>query len=204
MNPFVWDASTGRYRWPNGRFASKKEVRDAIDAALDNEIKRSRELGLALREGRVSLSVWRLEMREMIKSVHLYSAALAKGGWAQLTQSDYGTVGNIVRHEYRFLERFVTGLNNGRVAMDGNFFDRARMYAEAGRDTYHQVERAIMKAAGYVYESNVLHPAEHCAVCVEQRDRGRVPIGELIAIGRRTCLRKCRCSLAYWKTLVEA
>lgn len=200
MNQFTWDAATGRYRWPNGRFASKKEIRDAIDVALQNEIVRSRELGLALREGRLSLSAWRVEMRDMIKSVHLYSAALAKGGWAQLTKSDYGTVGNIVRHEYRFLERLASGLNTGAIAMDGQFFDRSRMYAEAGRDTYHQIERVVMRAIGFRFESNVLHPAEHCASCTEQTARGRVAIGTLIAIGRRTCLRKCKCSLAYWKS----
>lgn len=201
MNQFTWDPKSGRYRWPNGRFASKKEIRDTIDLALRNEIQKARELGTALREGRVSLSIWRIQMRDMIKSVHLYSAAMAKGGWAQLTKSDYGVVGNIVRHEYRFLERLASGLSSGGVPMDGFFMDRVRMYAEAGRDTYHQIERAVMKAAGFVYESNILNPAEHCAMCIEQRDRGKVPIGTLVAIGRRTCLRKCKCSLAYWVTL---
>lgn len=142
-------------------------------------------------------------MRDAIKNIHLYSAAIAKGGWAQLTQADFGRVGKIVRSEYKYLERLASGIGDGSIPLDGRFKDRSSQYAEAGRDTYHEIERATMRAAGYTLESNVLHPAEHCTgagSCVEQTARGKVRIGQLIPIGRRRCLRKCRCSLAYWKS----
>lgn len=206
MNPFVWDPSVGQYRYPNGRFVARKDVRDAIDKALQAEAHKTQTIGIQLRNGTITLSSWRQGMRDIARNVHLFSAALAKGGSAQMTQADFGRVGQVLRHEYRFLDKFAVAVSQG-YPLDGRFFDRALMYAQAGRDTYHIVERAVMKDAGFVYESNVLTPAEHCTGedgCIAQTARGRVPIGELIPIGRRTCLRKCKCYLAYWKTVGDA
>lgn len=200
---FTWDPTVQQYRGPNGRFVSRAEIRAALDKALDQERIWTRVLAQDFRLGRITLMQWRQEMRDVIKNVHLFSAALARGGWAQLTQADYGRVGNVVRGEYGYLERFAVGLSNGSIPTDGTFVDRATMYAEAGRDTYHQVQRVAMSEAGWKFESNKLNPAEHCTgsgSCVEQTERGRVPIGKLIPIGRRRCLRKCRCDLEFWET----
>lgn len=197
MNPFVWDKKTGRYRRPNGTFVSLAEVQQVIDQILDRQIRSAQNLAFQLRNGEISLTVWRQSMRDMIKNVHLYSAAAAKGGWAQLTQADYGRIGNIVRAEYKYLERFARGISDQRIALDGRYFDRVRMYAEAGRDTYYQVTRAAMQAAGMREERNIRTANESCGGCIVESRRGWVPIGKLTPIGRRNCLRKCRCFLEF-------
>jgi hypothetical protein len=49
-------------------------------------------------------------------------------------------------------------------------------------------------------EWNVLHPADHCegvGSCIEQTARGKVPIGSLIPVGDRRCLRRCHCTIEY-------
>lgn len=199
---YTWDPSTQQYRGPDGRFVPRSEVRAALEKSLNKEMSKAKDLAQSLRMGRISLAVWRQEMRDMIKNVHLFSAALARGGWAQVTQADYGRVGNIVRGEYGFLERFAQGVANGTVEINSWFQDRALMYAEAGWDTYFQVETAAMKEAGFRFESNILSPVENCTgsgSCVEQTARGKVKIGALIPIGRRRCLRRCRCHKEYWR-----
>jgi hypothetical protein len=197
---YTWDPSTGQYRSASGRFVSRTKVRAYIDKVLDREMRNAKELALSLRNGDLSLEAWRASMRDMIKSVHLYDAAAAKGGWGQLTADDYGRIGAIVKKEYQFLERLANGISTGKIPLDGRVVQRAQMYAEAGRDTYHQVERATMVKAGFRVERNILHSADHCGDCVGETARGYVPIGRLIPIGRRQCLRRCRCSLAYAKT----
>jgi hypothetical protein len=194
---YKWSPSTGRYVRPNGRFVAKVDVRAAIDAALEKESAKAVLLSQELRNGTISLSAWREEMRIMIKNVHVYNAAIAKGGFAQMTAADYGRVGQIVRGEYGFLEGFARGIASGKVPLDGRFTERAKQYAQAGRGTYHQTERAIMKAAGMTKEWNILHPADHCGGCLGETARGKVPIGSLIPIGGRTCRRKCRCTLGF-------
>lgn len=196
--PYRWSEKAGQYVRRNGRFVPRSEVRRAIDTALLAEQKRTRTLARDLRAGRITLGKWRTEMRDVIKTVHVYSAAASKGGWAQLTQADYGRIGQIVRGEYGHLERFARQISRGDPRAKGGRLDaRAMQYAEAGRDTYHQTERAVARAVGYRFERNLLHPADHCAGCLGETARGRVRIGELIPIGRRNCLRRCRCSLAF-------
>lgn len=196
--PFRWSEKAGQYVRRNGRFVPRSEVRRALDTALRAEQKRTQRLARDLRAGRVTLTQWRTEMRDVIKNVHVYSAASAQGGWAQLSQADYGRIGQIVRGEYGHLERFARQISRGDPRAKGGRLDaRAMQYAEAGRDTYHQTERATALGVGYRFERNVLHPADHCGGCLGETARGRVRIGQLIPIGRRDCRRKCRCSLAF-------
>lgn len=201
---FAWSAAAQQYRRSNGRFVSRAEVRAVIDSALARESATTRMLALALRNGNVSLEAWRLSMRDMIKNVHLYDAAAAKGGWAQLKQSDYGRVGQIVRSEYAYLESLARGISSGTIALDGSFVQRANMYAQAGRETFHQVQRASMEEAGFQFERNILHAAEHCGGCLGETARGWVRIGTLIPIGQRTCLRNDRCGIEFSKQQPQA
>lgn len=194
---FRWSAKAGQYIRPNGRFVPRTEVRRAIDKALDAEKARALDLANRLRAGTISLERWRSEMRDMIKTVHLYSASAASGGWAQLSAADFGRIGQIVRGEYAYLEKFARGIARGKVPLDGNFLNRAKMYAEAGRDSYHQTERASARRAGKREERNILHPADHCGGCLAASAEGWVKIGKLVPIGRRDCRRKCRCSLRF-------
>jgi hypothetical protein len=198
--PFRWDPRTGQYVNGAGKFVSRAKVRSVIDDILKQESANARDLALGLRNGDISLEAWRLSMRELIKNVHLLDAAAAKGGWAQLGADDYGRIGAIVKKEYQYLERLSRGISSGKIPLDGRIVQRAQLYAQAGRDTYHQVERATMAKAGYRFEANVLHPADHCGGCLGETARGRVRIGQLIPVGRRDCLRNCRCSMAYFKT----
>lgn len=201
MEPFTWDPSTGRYRWPNGRFVSWATIRNALETAIEKEKRKGLALLVEFRDGGLTLARWRLEMRDLIKSIHFYSGALARGGWAQLNGADYGLIETAVYHEFRFLERLARGISNRTIPVDGRVTDRVRMYMEAGRDTFFVIEGRSMADAGFLYESNHLSPVENCVGCVGETARGRVPIGDLIPIGRRNCLRKCKCWKQYWMTL---
>jgi hypothetical protein len=197
-SPYSWDAASARYRHRGtGRFVARTEITRALSFSLAQEERRAISLANALREGSLSLAAWRTEMRTMIKSVHLYSAAAAKGGWAQLTQADYGRVGAIVRDEYQYLEAFTAKLATGLMPLDGRAAGYARQYALAGRETYYQVDRAANEAAGYTLETNLLHGGDHCLGCLEATALSPAPIGTLPPIGARDCRRHCLCTLVY-------
>jgi hypothetical protein len=173
------------------------EVRDALDSALRKEQEAAGKLFDQLVSGDISLTEWRDSMREMVRLVHLYSIAIAKGGFNRLTATDYGYVGQVIRAEYTFLERFARRLSTEELKLDGLSRSWAKLYAEAARYTFHQAQRQVMTAAGFTLERNVLHPAEHCAECLAATAQGWVPIGTLPPIGTRKCLRNCKCTLAF-------
>jgi hypothetical protein len=150
-----------------------------------------------LQSGRISVADWRERMAGHIKATHLYSAAMPRGGWAQMTAADFGRVGRLVRIQYEYLNNFAAQLSAG-LPVDGRFLHRARMYQNAAREVYHESERVEMQdVQGLEQERNILAAADNCEGCVVETARGWVPIGSLRPIGRRTCLTNCLCRIKY-------
>lgn len=197
--PFRWDPRTARYHEPaTGRIVGRSEVRRAIDDALDSAQREMLDAAEALRSGKRSLVWFRNQMQKALKDTHLYSAAAARGGWAQMTRSDTGRVGRELRDQYEYLDGMVRAIKAGRQKLDGSFTNRVRLYAQSGRKTYHKLEGVEMRRLGMNEERNVENPqAEHCDGCTRETERRWVPIGKLVPIGDRDCLNNDRCEIEY-------
>ena len=124
----------------------------------------------------------------------------AYGGRDAMTPERWGLVGSLVRQQYAYARRFADDVAAGRQRQNGTMDARARLYGQAGRATYELIRRRESAGAGFGYERNVLHAADHCAQCVAEAGRGWVPIGTLTPVGQRTCRTQCRCTLAYART----
>ncbi len=193
----LWDAEAGRYRdAATGRFVTHTAIRRALEQSLANLTRRTDGLAADLRAGRISLVEWRNEMRDIVKHTQMAAAELARGGRAQMTQSDYGRVGQAVRRQYGFLEAWVEQIKAG-LPFDGRMESRARQYLRAARTTYIANETRALSARGYDEVRSVLHPAEHCAECIAEAARGFVAVSQLVPLGSRTCRSNDRCSLEF-------
>ncbi|HEU4649021.1 MAG TPA: hypothetical protein VFS33_08180 [Gemmatimonadales bacterium] len=201
---FDFDARSGQYRdRASGRFVARRWIRQELDTALDRAARRARDLVGDLRERRITLEQWHLEMKRLTKSAHLFGAAAAKGGWAQMGSADYGRVGQAVRDQYKWLERFADQVRAG-LPMDGRALQRAELYVLSSRSLYHRVERLEMQSRAMRYEKSELHAADHCRQCLDEAARGWVPIGEFVPVGQRECRARCRCTVSYSANREEA
>lgn len=195
---YSYNTKAVRYRnKANGRFVSSKELRGAIDKAIDKSGKEIGKLSQELKEGRMSLADWQTAMGQEIKNSHLASVAAAKGGWHQMTAADYGRAGGRIRGQLWYLNRFAQQIESGKQRLDGSFLHRSKMYIEAARETYHIQLREEMKKAGMTKEKNILGVADHCDDCLGETAKGWVDIGELTLIGQRQCLKNCKCRIEY-------
>lgn len=193
---FMWNIEAGRYvDRATGRFVSRSAVRRALDQTIDASAERLAAATAALQRGG-SVDEWQTAMRMAIKDVHLYAAAVARGGWAQMTQSDFGAVGAILRKQYAYLDRFAAEIRAG-LPRDGRLLARMKLYVMAARTTHQRFDARERELRGDSEERNVLSAGENCAECVEQADRGWVPIGELVPVGQRVCLGNCLCEIEY-------
>jgi hypothetical protein len=193
---YTWDERAGRYRGPGGRYVSARDVRGATDGALDAANTRIRGVSSQLRAGSITAEEWALAMRAEIKRVHLWSAAAARGGWAQMTPADFGRVGAIVRRQYEYLNGFARQIAAG-LPLDGRFLSRASMYGEAGRGTFEHFNRLERAEHGEEEVRNVLGNAEHCPDCFSETARGWVAADDMSLPGSRQCRSKCKCRLEY-------
>ena len=196
---YGYNVKSGRYtNLATGRYVKAEQVRAGLDTALQrsqNEIMRvSREL----QAGNMSVAEWQVAMAREMRDAHTASAALAKGGWAQMTARDWGKLGPAMKDQYGYLANFGQQIVDGEQRLDTlGFLSRANMYAQAARGTYHAFETAAMSERGMTEVKSVLGMAEHCGQCIGEAARDWVPIGEEVPIGERQCLTHCHCSLQF-------
>jgi hypothetical protein len=195
---YRWNEAAGRFIDLRGRFVSPSTVRSALDESIRVSQRRIKDLAQSLREGRINLPQWQINMASELKAGHLAGAATGRGGLAQLTQSDLGRAGQLLKKQYEKLNAFALQIERG-YPLDGRFLRRVDLYAESPRATYHVFHSLEMAQHGFEYEENVLGSGDSCDGCLGETARGRVPIGELEPIGSRTCLTRCKCSISYFK-----
>jgi predicted unusual protein kinase regulating ubiquinone biosynthesis (AarF/ABC1/UbiB family) len=193
---YSWNEVAGRYRGANGQFVSFERIRSFLDQALDRNEARVASLASKLRNRQITLAEWQIEMRDTIKDIHLASSALARGGWAQMSEVDYAKVAEKIEFQLQKLNDFALQIEKG-LPLDGRFARRTTLYAQSGRVTYHESLRNEMALRGFTLEKSVLASSDHCSECVSEAAKGFVPIGDLVLIGERICRSNCRCHVEF-------
>lgn len=155
-----------------------------------------------LRSESIALVDWTNAMKHEIKTLHTTSAAIGKGDWRAMTQSDWGRVGRQVRTQYDYLRGMVDDLKlSDGQPLSGRFDVRAKMYGGAGRGEFSRAELTEMLDQGKTEYKWTLTPAEHCLDCIAYADQGWVVVGTFEPAhpgsGHTACLTNCKCFLEY-------
>jgi hypothetical protein len=191
-----WDDISGRYRsLRTGQYVSQQTVSNALQQTIDTQAKTVANLTTQFKNGGISLAEWRTGMAQSVKTTHLASSALANGGWQNMTPAMYGRVGQTVRTQYQFLDKFASDIASGKQKFDGTLDRRVKMYTDAGRSSYEAAKRAEDRVRGYDEERNVRHAQDSCDDCLEATDLGWQPVGIISIPGSRTCRTNCKCTL---------
>lgn len=191
---YLWNERAAQYtNRKTGRFVSRQVIRDQLDNVIDASSQVMRAVSQQLRDGDISLAEWQTQMMQQIKTTHLAGGAMQRGGWQQMTQADFGRVGQIVRREYDFLRTFAKQIASGEQKLDGTLARRAGLYGQQGRPTYLAFWDNTAAQRGFDEERSVLQPAEHCTECISEDAKGFQPIGQMIPIGQRICRSNDRC-----------
>lgn len=200
---YGWNEAAGRYMdLSTGRFVPFMEVRDALESVMDASGVRMNTLTQSLVNEQISLAEWQVGMMEQIKISHTAAAASARGGWAQMSQSDWGATGRLIRAQYDFLRNFANEVASGKQLLNGTALFRANLYAQAPRGTFEEMRRRYERLMnGMEEEARRLGEADHCNGCIEQAELGFQPIGSgvLAPIGSQECVTNCHCRFIFRK-----
>lgn len=198
---YAWNETAGRYiKISTGRFVPFSDVRDALESVIDQSAIRMNGITQQLIDKQVSLAEWQSVMMEQIKLSHTAAAAASRGGWAQMSQSDWGAAGRMIRDQYEYLRNFADEIASGKQALDGRALVRADLYGDAARGTFEQMRRRYeQQQNGMQEEIRILGEADHCPGCLEQAGLGWQPIGTLDPIGAEECITRCHCTFKYRK-----
>lgn len=204
VSDFGWNTTAGRYvrlsGEGSGRFVSFADVRNALESVMDASGSRMNLLTQDLVTEQITLAEWQSGMMEQIKISHNAAAASARGGWAQMSQSDWGATGRLIRAQYDYLRNFANQIASGKQALNGSALVRADLYAHAPRGTFEEIRRRHERLEnGMQEECRVLGEADHCEGCLHQAELSWQPIGTLAPIGSQECVTHCHCRFRFRK-----
>ena len=217
---FTWDAETLGYYTPAGRRVPEKTVRRAVNAVVEATRADVAALSRQVTAGEIDVAEWQDAIGRRLKTMHTATSAAAAGGFENMSPAAVARLEGLLAFHVEKLEGFAEDVSRGYttlrsvqvVSETGELQEvtrvvrmterlvvaRSEMYALAGAsDGYEGGRRQAATEVGYRYERNILHPADHCAECVNQTGRGWVDIGLLVPVGERTCLTRCVCSLQF-------
>lgn len=174
-------------------------VRSILDRTLSNTKVDARALCDSLRMGSIGLADWQVQMGDLIKTVHMASAVLARGGFGRMSPDDWTAVQGRVSEQLSYLDNFASQIGSGKQRLDGTLCRRMQLYMEAGRGTYHDVEVNLMGDRGYDEFRNIRSASESCSQCIAMEDMDWVSINspDMIPIGSRLCNKNCKCHYEY-------
>ena len=203
--PYRWEpnaGASGRYRDERGRFVASSTVRRELDRYLDTADP-AKALAEALRGRQVSLADWEVAMRRHVKNTHLNAVAMERGGYANMRPQDYGRVGQIVREQYGYLKGFAADIASGKQRLDGTLGVRAKLYSQAGRETFYRSKQANL-AAGVDMVRSIKHARDSCRDC-EYLNGKWFKVGDpaYSLPGRRQCNKNCRCTEEYGRQTAD-
>lgn len=198
---YTWNNAAGRFVAPSGQFVSLAEVRAALDRAIVTAAAEAKGIAKLLEEGTIGYLDFLHSMQALIKDTQIYATAVAAGGYSNITTDNLIELTNSLTEQYAFLVDWVDQLYDKITKAEESTLARmearAAMYVTAARPLFYRIYTQGQGARGYNQERNVLHPAEHCDLCLHETDRDWVSLGALIPIGQRTCLSNDKCSIEY-------
>ena len=194
---YAFNEIAGRFFGADGRFVSLANVRAALDNALSGAADDAAAIAQAYTSGTIGIAEFERQIQQLIKDSQVYASAVAAGGFANIDVVAIDVLQQRLAEQFSYLSNWADDLAAGTAQSTRGMAQRAKMYALSARNTYDVTYRAGQIERGYGEELNVLHPGEHCELCIEQTDLGWVPIGTLIPIGQRTCLSNDLCTVTY-------
>lgn len=194
---YRYSNGTKRYIDNQGRFVPAKAVRAAVDKVIEGANQSIQQVAKQLQAGEISLATWQLQTMQATKVLHVANGLAALGGTRQASQSDLGYMGSLIKKQYQYLNEFGKDIASGAQKLDGSFLSRVKLYAQAGRGTYHSVQTREMRQSGVKQAKRVLGVADSCPGCLEQARKGWQPIGEVAPIGSQQCLTNCHCTIEF-------
>ena len=114
---WIWLPDLVRYRDLNtGRFASEEQVLTWIEDSLRSSKMVTNTLAQQVAERRLRTAAWQQLMRQEIKDEYIRQYILGKGGLAQMTQADWGSIGGMLKEQYVHLDNFAAEIAAGNLS----------------------------------------------------------------------------------------
>jgi len=155
-----------------------------------------------------NLAEWEQAMRDMLRDEYRIALELVKGGPQNITQSDWGYMGSMLKEQYAYLSEFAFDIAiHPDQWLNGRLMSRMNLYKQSAYGALEQFQRRAAEQAGFTEERRRLgvpmtehcHPHKGRPGCEELAAREWQSIGTLPKIGEAACYTNCLCTFDYRK-----
>ncbi len=176
---FTFDKGTQRYRdQETGKFISQARVQELTKKKIIQVGKDMTTIADLLVNGKITVPTWEQGTRDIIKQLYTQQYLLGIGGQKEMTQRDYGILGQQIREQYKYLNGFAQELIANGMSEE-QFKSRLQLYANASRQAFEKGKLESHQRAGYNWEKRIRTKVESCDPCIGYAAQGWVPIGTL-------------------------
>lgn len=184
-----------------GRFVSKQTIHGLLQDQADRSAGTMAELARAATQGTLTPRQFFEAMQREVKLAYNVDAALARGGWGQVTAADWGRNGARLKDEYRRLRDFAQDIADGKIT-EKQAAARAKLYADSAYKRYWEIQQEQQGKAGMDQEHwQTVGDERVCPVCSGYEALGWVPVGSLPTPGDPHA--GCRCEKLWRKAPAE-
>jgi hypothetical protein len=132
---WFYDPDTKTYRDGDGNRLSQATLTEVRDAYLTGASEIVADYAANLESGAWTVQQFEQAMRTRLKNAYVAEYVLGRGGAAQMTQADYGRLGQLLRRQYGYLRRFLDDVSAGQETA-GTAAERARNFLGSARQAF--------------------------------------------------------------------
>lgn len=197
---YTWNIDSSRYHnTQSGRFVSRDEINNLLRTEIQSAESRFRDLATAFHEKRISPTSFVEQMRTEQRRLTLQQISLGKGGFNQLSFSDYGRAGASLRDTYSKITGTAQDVVDGKISLS-QLLNRVDGYAGEARGLYYKTTRGNVPVTpdGMIsIERRTLGDSQHCEDCLRYYEMGWQVAGTVLPVPSVDCQcgSHCRCGL---------
>jgi hypothetical protein len=194
MLEFIFDRTIQRYRYADsGKFVGQKAVENLTVKAIVQVEGDITTITNLLIEGKINVGTWEDTTKSALKNLHSWNYLLGVGGEKQMTQADYGALGQKLKQEYKYLRGLAKELIEGTVT-EAQLRARMAQYTASGGTTHELGRAKSHQKAGYFWEKRIRTKMNSCESCYSYAEMLWQPIGTLPEAGQKCeCRSNCGC-----------
>lgn len=141
-NPFTYSRADLAYLL-NGKPVSAAYTKGSCEAAIQHVRFLISDVSLKLQQGSIDIATWYAAMKEHTKMLHMAEAALARGGWDNMSQADWRKVEQKIFNQW-------AGVGEPPFKGRGEFPGLRRFAEDVERGRYGTVAQAVTDATGKI------------------------------------------------------
>jgi hypothetical protein len=155
---WLYNLASKLYIDPNGVPMTQDTLNDVRDQYLDAMDSLVDDYATNLETGDWTVGQFEGEMRKRLKNAYIAEYVLGKGGASQMTQSDYGRLGAMLKKQYKFLRSYLDDITAGKET-NGTARERGKNFIGSAR-------QAFSRGRGRAYGLDLpFHPGDGGTPC---------------------------------------